>query len=166
MSVKVCFFAAAREEAGTAELSLQLGECATSLGAAANLMLRPAISLSFAMGGMTSARGRSYAFDDRADGYVRSEACGAIALRRQDGDAPLSLLGSAVRHDGRSASLAAPNGLAQRTLLAGEAEVVVHAGVCRERAHVVGWDGVGMAVGPGAPTRQGHRRPGAGRGSD
>merc|ERR1712185_403169 len=65
---------------------------------------------------MTSAIGRSHTFDVRADGYVRGEACGSVALR--DGDGVLGLLGSAVRQDGRSASLTAPNGQAQQELLA------------------------------------------------
>jgi 3-oxoacyl-(acyl-carrier-protein) synthase/enoyl-CoA hydratase/carnithine racemase/acyl carrier protein/thioredoxin reductase len=78
-------------------------------------MLLPNIGTSFAIAGMTSARGRSHTFDARADGYARGEACGGVALRRDD--VGLGLLGSAVRQDGRSASLTAPNGQAQQGLL-------------------------------------------------
>merc|ERR1711995_236267 len=95
--------------------ALQLGECADSLSLGVTLMLAPGAGASFAVAGMTSARGRSHTFDARADGYVRGEACGGVALSCGDGE--LGLLGSAVRQDGRSASLTAPNGQAQQWLL-------------------------------------------------
>ena len=66
---------------------------------------------------MTSATGRCHTFDERADGYARGEACCAASLRREDEAASLLARGSAVRQDGRSASLTAPNGLAQQGLL-------------------------------------------------
>ena len=50
-----------------------------------------------------------------SDGYARGEAIDAISCRR--GDCDVCLTGSAVRQDGRSASLTAPNGSAQRALL-------------------------------------------------
>ena len=51
--------------------------------------------------------------------YARGEACTTTALqtRGEEGSAFASLLGSAVRCDGRSASLTAPNGQAQQGLL-------------------------------------------------
>ena len=68
-------------------------------------------------GGFTSATGRSHSFDDRADGYARGEAVNvAVHLLRADG-ALATATGSVVRQDGKSASLTAPNGLAQRALL-------------------------------------------------
>jgi acyl transferase domain-containing protein len=62
----------------------------------------------------------------------------------------LGLLGSAVRQDGRSASLTAPNGSAQRTLLGAAltAAGVAAAGVARLEAH-----GTGTALGD--PTEAG-----------
>ena len=80
-------------------------------------MLTPAVGTSFAVAGMTSATGRCHTFDERADGYARGEACCAASLRREDEAASLLARGSAVRQDGRSASLTAPNGLAQQGLL-------------------------------------------------
>ena len=97
--------------------ALELGECATTLAAGAALMLAPGVACSFAVAGMTSVRGRSHTFDVRADGYVRGEACGAVVVRCAMGNGSLCLLGSAVRQDGRSASLTAPNGQAQQSLL-------------------------------------------------
>ena len=59
------------------------------------------------------------ALDARADGYVRGEACCAATLRVSSFAAhdTLRLVGSCVRQDGKSASLTAPNGQAQRALL-------------------------------------------------
>ena len=97
--------------------ALQHGECEVALAAGVNSMLIPATSLGAASAGMTSARGRSHTFDSRADGYVRSEACGGFTLEYSDSEDELAILGSAVRQDGRTASLTAPNGKAQRGLL-------------------------------------------------
>ena len=98
--------------------ALRRGECPSGLAVGTMLMLTPFTATSFAIAGMTSERGRSHTFDARADGYARGEACGALMLR--SGLQHLAkgrLLGSAVRQDGRSASLTAPNGLAQSSLL-------------------------------------------------
>ena len=66
------------------------------------------------VGGYVSVDGRCKTLDACANGYARSEGVGALVLRQRDG-AMLALRGSAVRQDGRSASLTAPNGSAQRT---------------------------------------------------
>ena len=99
--------------------SLRTRECTTGLAAGVNLMLLPALSLSFAAAGMTSARGRSHTFDSRADGFARGEGCCAavVVLGQDDERATTNVLGSSVKCDGRSASLTAPNGQAQRDLL-------------------------------------------------
>src|SRR5262249_30982320 len=57
------------------------------------------------------------------DGYVRSEGCGMVVLKRledarRDGDPVLAVLrGTAVNHDGRSNGLTAPNGLAHEEVI-------------------------------------------------
>ena len=71
-----------------------------------------------AAAGMTSATGRSYTFDSRADGYARSEACVATLCQLDVGQHRSAIFfGSAIRQDGRSASLTAPNGHSQKGLL-------------------------------------------------
>jgi acyl transferase domain-containing protein len=110
-------------------------------------MLTATVGLSFAVAGMTSAAGRCHTFDARADGYVRGEACGAAVLQPSPGaaaEAAVLLRGSAVRQDGRSASLTALNGSAQRALLhAALAEAgVAAADLARLEAH-----GTGTALG-------------------
>ena len=97
--------------------ALQLEECPAGLVAGVFLVLAPGIGFSFAVAGMTSACGRSHTFDARADGYARGEACGGATLRRSPEGLGVGLLGSAVRQDGRSASLTAPNGQAQQGLI-------------------------------------------------
>jgi len=60
--------------------ALQLDECTERLVVGVSLVLAPGVGTSFALAGMTSARGRSHMFDarGRADGYARGEACGAV----------------------------------------------------------------------------------------
>ena len=69
---------------------------------------------------MLSANGRCATFDDAADGYVRGEGAGMVALAAltvAQADSKLSVLGlirgSAINQDGRSSGLTAPNGPSQ-----------------------------------------------------
>ena len=94
---------------------LSLHTCHPSLAAAANLLLQPSLSLLFTRAGMLSADGRSKTFDTRANGYVRGEGVGAAALNAKDSSVTLGRC--AVRADGKSASLTAPNGMAQARLI-------------------------------------------------
>ena len=98
------------------------GSCASREGngsnvaLAASLKLLPYNTLGMASAGMLSVDGRCQTLDARANGMVRSEGVGALVLHPGDNHT-LALGGSAVRQDGRSASLTAPNGSAQRVLL-------------------------------------------------
>src|SRR3989337_84289 len=80
-------------------------------------------TINFSRAQMMAPDGRCKTFDARADGYVRGEGCGVLALKRlsrarADGDRVLALLrGSAVGHDGRSSSCTAPSGPAQREVI-------------------------------------------------
>ena len=67
---------------------------------------------------MLSVDGRCKTFDAQANGYARGEGVGAVSLFDRKVLHGAELLGSSVRSDGKSASLTAPNGSAQRTLLA------------------------------------------------
>ena len=94
--------------------ALQRVECTSALACGTNMMYSLVASMGSAVAGMTSRRGRSHTFDERADGYARGEACGSTALQlvqpSDDSSAGVSIHGIAVRQDGRSASLTAPNG--------------------------------------------------------
>ena len=101
--------------------ALQRAECASALSAGVNMILEPSTMRGNAVAGFTSVKGRSHTFDARADGYARGEAIDAVACRLVTGDEAVasfaSMSGSAIRQDGRSASLTAPNGQAQQSVL-------------------------------------------------
>ena len=98
--------------------AIQRIECDAALSTGVNIILDPSLMRNNAVGGFTSIRGRSHTFDTRADGYARGESTNAFACRVGDRSAALWMRGSAVRQDGRSASLTAPNGQAQQGVLA------------------------------------------------
>lgn len=104
--------------------SLRLGETDMAICGAVNVVLSPHLSISFSQfPEMLATDGRCKTFDARADGFVRSEGCGAVVLKRlsdalRDGDRVYAVLrGSAINQDGRSAGLTAPNAAAQRAVL-------------------------------------------------
>ncbi|MCK6591353.1 MAG: SDR family NAD(P)-dependent oxidoreductase, partial [Polyangiaceae bacterium] len=103
--------------------SLRSGECSLALAAGVNLLLSPEGSVYFTKLRATSPSGRCKTFDASADGYVRSEGCGVVVLKRlsdaeRDGDRIIAVIrGTAVNQDGRSQGLTAPNGLAQQAVI-------------------------------------------------
>ena len=84
---------------------------------AVSLKLVPHGTLDAASAGMLSVDGRCKTLDARANGYARSEGVGALVIRQGD-DVAVAACGSAVRQDGRSASLTAPNGRLRAARLA------------------------------------------------
>jgi len=127
------------------------GECPEGTAAAVSLKLAPQPTLGAAAAGMLSVDGRCKTWDARANGYVRSEGVGCtVVAPGGDSATGVVVLGLAVRQDGRSASLTAPNGSAQRTLLGAAlaSAGVAAAGVARLEAH-----GTGTALGD--PTEAG-----------
>ena len=103
--------------------SLRAGESDLALAGGVNLMLIPETTMGFSRLGAMSPDGRSRAFDARANGYVRSEGAGLLALKRlsdalRDGDPIHAVVrGSAVNNDGASNGLTAPSPRAQRAVL-------------------------------------------------
>ena len=106
--------------------ALQLGECDLALAGGANVILSPATMITFSQSRMLAPDGRCKTFDAAADGYVRGEGCGVIAIKRledaiRDGDRIRAVIrGSAVNQDGASGGLTVPNGIAQQRVI-GEA---------------------------------------------
>ncbi|MCL5996214.1 MAG: type I polyketide synthase [Chloroflexi bacterium] len=103
--------------------SLHNRESDLALAGGVNIILMPEGFVCFTRWGMMASDGRCKTFDARADGFVRSEGCGMVVLKRlsdaiANGDNILALIrGSAVNQDGRSSGLTVPNGLAQQELV-------------------------------------------------
>ncbi|AFM17524.1 polyketide synthase family protein [Mycolicibacterium chubuense NBB4] len=103
--------------------SLRRGESDHALAAGVNLILSPENNIACSRWGMLSPQGRCATFDADADGYVRSEGCGVVVLKRltdalRDGDRVLAVVrGSAVNQDGASSGQTVPNGPAQQELM-------------------------------------------------
>ena len=103
--------------------SLRRRESDHALAAGVNLILSPENSIACSRWGMLAPDGRCKTFDAGADGYVRSEGCGVVVLKRlsdavRDGDRVLAVVrGSAVNQDGPSSGQTVPNGPAQQALL-------------------------------------------------
>ena len=86
--------------------SLSKRECDRALVGGVNVMSSPKTTVLTCKLKALSPGGHSRAFDARADGYVRGEGCGVVALRRlsdaqRDGDPILAVIrGTAVTHNG------------------------------------------------------------------
>ena len=102
--------------------SLRRGECSLALAGGVNLMMTSHIAVTFSQAQMLSPDGRCKSFDESANGYVRSEGCGVVVLKRlsdvADHERVIAVIrGGAVGHDGRSNGLTAPNSAAQRDVM-------------------------------------------------
>lgn len=125
-------------------------EASLALAGGVSLMLTPHVGVAMSKFGGTSASGRCCAYDARADGYVRGEGGGVVALRRYEdalanGDPILALIrASAVNNDGHSEGLTVPSEAAQRSLLR---DVYARAGVDPGAVSFVEGHGTGTAIG-------------------
>ncbi|MCZ7414354.1 type I polyketide synthase [Streptomyces sp. WMMC897] len=104
--------------------SLRSGDCDMALSGGVNAVLTPQAAISFSQfPDMLSTDGRCKTFDASANGFVRSEGCGVVVLKRLSDalaaeDRVLGVIrGSAVNQDGHSSGITAPNGAAQRDVL-------------------------------------------------
>ncbi|WP_241011130.1 sulfolipid-1 biosynthesis phthioceranic/hydroxyphthioceranic acid synthase [Mycobacterium camsae] len=99
--------------------SLHERESDLALAGGCTVMLEPQLFASASGQGMLSATGRCRSFDANADGFVRSEACAVVLLKRlpdalRDGDRILAVVrGSAINQDGHTDTITAPSGRAQ-----------------------------------------------------
>ena len=98
-------------------LSLRKGDSNAAMSAAVNLMLVPGPSSHLARAGMLSKDGRCKTLDACSNGYVRGEGVDAAQLGSMDGSGTSIVRSCAIRSDGKSASLTAPNGTAQALMI-------------------------------------------------
>ncbi|MGF1481204.1 MAG: thioester reductase domain-containing protein [Cyanophyceae cyanobacterium] len=130
--------------------SLRQGESELCLVGGVSLMLSPEPTINYSQARMMASDGRCKTFDARADGYVRGEGGGAIALKRlsdalRDGDTVRAVIrGSAVNQDGLSNGLTAPNGPSQQRVIR---QALDSAGVAPAQISYVEAHGTGTALG-------------------
>jgi acyl transferase domain-containing protein/NAD(P)-dependent dehydrogenase (short-subunit alcohol dehydrogenase family)/acyl carrier protein len=130
--------------------ALRDGDCDLALAAGVNVLLDPELTIGMSKAGALSPDGRCKVFDASADGYVRSEGCGVVALKplsaaQRDGDRVYALVrGCAVNSDGRTNGLTAPNPAAQGAVLR---RAYADAGVDPRRVCYVECHGTGTLLG-------------------
>ena len=103
--------------------SLRQGECDMAVSGGVSLLQNLGLHVEFSRLGGMSPDGRCRSFSADAQGTGWSEGCAVVVLKRmsdalRDGDAIHAVIrGTAVNHDGRSASLTTPSGVAQERLI-------------------------------------------------
>ena len=129
---------------------LQRGEADLALAGGVCVILSPLTTEAFANAGMLSPTGQCWTFDERADGFVRSEGCGMLVLKRLDeaeaaGDRIWGVIrGSAVNQDGVRPGLPVPKGLTQGRVIE---EALSRAGVAPSQVDYLEAHGTGTRVG-------------------
>ncbi len=130
--------------------SLRSGESDMALAGGVNVILTPEGIITASQARMLSPEGRCKTFDASANGYVRSEGCAIIVLKRlsdalANGDNILALIrGTAANQDGRSGGLTAPNGEAQQAVIR---EALSNANLKPEDISYLETHGTGTALG-------------------
>lgn len=130
--------------------SLRRGESTTAVVGGVNLLLDPDAMRTAREFGALSPDGRCYAFDVRANGFVRGEGGVMLVLKPAaaavaDGDRVLCLLlGSAVNNDGHTDGLTVPSRTAQEDVLR---QAYAVAGVDTRQVQYVESHGTGTRVG-------------------
>lgn len=126
------------------------GDADTALVCGVNSILKPEPQMGFSKGGFLSPDGTCFSFDERGNGYVRSEGAGVMVLKplsqaEADGDKIYAtILGTAVNQDGATKGISVPNGDAQKELLA---EAYSDAGINPHDVSYVEAHGTGTFVG-------------------
>jgi acyl transferase domain-containing protein/acyl carrier protein len=130
--------------------SLRAGECRMALAGGVNLILMPDTTIFLSKAHMLSPDGRCKSFDASADGFIRSEGCGVVVLKRlsdarADGDRILGIIrGTACNQDGRSNGLTAPNGASQVAVIR---EALANTGLQASDIDLIEAHGTGTALG-------------------
>ncbi|MBX2799732.1 MAG: SDR family NAD(P)-dependent oxidoreductase [Myxococcales bacterium] len=103
--------------------ALRLRECDLALAAGVSVLASPEATILLSRTRALAPDGRSKTFSADADGFGRGEGCIVLAVQRLsdalEQDRPILgvVRGSAINHDGASASITAPNGTSQKKVL-------------------------------------------------
>jgi myxalamid-type polyketide synthase MxaE and MxaD len=130
--------------------SLRQRECNLALAGGVNLILSPVSTIMSSRLMALAPDGRCKTFDARANGYVRSEGCGVVVLKRlsealADRDRIWAVVrGAAVNQDGRSTALTAPNVLSQQAVLR---QALADAQVAPQQVDYIEAHGTGTSLG-------------------
>ncbi|MFI0939915.1 sulfolipid-1 biosynthesis phthioceranic/hydroxyphthioceranic acid synthase [Streptomyces sp. NPDC021020] len=130
--------------------SIRSGESDMALAGGCMVMMIPDATISSSGLGMLSPTGRCRPFDQGADGFVRSEGCGVVLLKRAsdavaDGDRILAVIkGVASNQDGRTETVTMPSESAQ---IAVHRAALADSGVDPDTIGMVQAHGTGTPVG-------------------
>ena len=132
-----------------AATALASGDCDLAIVGGVNRLISRRFQENFVCTRMLSGEGRCSTFDARADGFVRSEGCAVIALRRLADVLPRDRIwavvaGTAINQDGRSSGLTVPHGPSQQAVIN---EALARAGMSRDAVDYVEAHGTGTDLG-------------------
>lgn len=126
------------------------GECDSALAGGVNAILTPDASIGFSKASMLSPSGQCFAFDARANGYVRGEGAGMIYIKPlkqalEDDDSVYAVIRAAViNQDGNTSSMTVPGLESQEDMLH---LAYAQAGMAPSRVSYMEAHGTGTPVG-------------------
>ena len=126
------------------------GDAEGAFAGGVNSILKPEPQMGFSKGGFLSPNGTCFSFDDRGDGYIRSEGAGLVFIKplvqaEADNDPIYAVIrGTAINQDGATKGISVPNPIAQQELLV---EAYKDAGVSPHEVTFVEAHGTGTFVG-------------------
>lgn len=132
-----------------AVMSLQTGDCDLAIVGGVNVLLLERFATSMASGGFLSKDFQCFTFDERANGYVQSEGCGVVILKRSADVTPQDrvygeILGQSFNEDGRTGCISTPSGTSQSTNIR---RAMVRAGIDASELDFIQAHGTGTGVG-------------------
>ncbi len=136
--------------------SIWSGEATMALAGGVNALLTPDASIGFSKATMLSPSGQCFAFDDRANGYVRGEGAGIFAIKRladaeRDGDRVYCVIRAAViNQDGNTSSMTVPGVETQAKMLE---DALAKSGIEAKQVRYMEAHGTGTPVGDPIETR-------------
>ncbi len=136
--------------------SIWSGEVSMALAGGVNALLTPDASIGFSKATMLSPSGQCFAFDDRANGYVRGEGAGMFVIKRladaiKDGDRIYcSIRAAVINQDGNTSSMTVPGVETQAKMLE---DALAKAGIEPKQVRYMEAHGTGTPVGDPIETR-------------